>query len=216
MACRDENKAHIGLVDAHAEGDGGADDDGLARHEGLLRRLARGSLHAGMIVDGIVTRLAQIDGGRFRILARQAIDDAGFAAMVVHEVPELFRRARLGGNTKLDIGPVEALHEDLGRARKHAIDDITPRRLISRRREGADGHARERIAKARQRLIFGAEAWPPLRDAMGLIHGDQRDGKPLQGHYHLPCHQPLGRKIEDGELPRRHLAPDLHIDAAIL
>ena len=47
-----ENKAHIRLVDPHAKGNGGADDDTLLGHEQVLRLGAILRLHPSVIGNG--------------------------------------------------------------------------------------------------------------------------------------------------------------------
>ena len=48
-----DDVADVGFVDAHAEGDGGADDLGFVADEGLLVFGALGGIEAGVVGDGV-------------------------------------------------------------------------------------------------------------------------------------------------------------------
>ncbi len=71
-----EDEAHIGFVDAHAEGDGRDHDHIGLGHEGVLVGLARLLGHAGVIGQRADAFGGEQAGGFFGLLARQAIDDA--------------------------------------------------------------------------------------------------------------------------------------------
>ena len=84
-----EDVAHVGLVDAHAESDGGDHHRIGLGHEGVLVRLAHLLAHAGMIGERVDAGLHQQRGRILRALARQAIDDAALALMRLHEGEKL-------------------------------------------------------------------------------------------------------------------------------
>ena len=44
-----DDVAHVGFVDAHAEGDGGYDDINILLEEGVLVLTTHGGIHASMI-----------------------------------------------------------------------------------------------------------------------------------------------------------------------
>ena len=76
---RDE--AHVGLVDAHAEGDGGDDDDAVLAQEALLVARADAARPGRRDRAGRQSRRREPGGRLLDLRARQAIDDAGVARM---------------------------------------------------------------------------------------------------------------------------------------
>ena len=78
--------AHVGLVDAHAEGDGRNDADGIVLEEGVLVGRALGGVHAGVVGQGVDPLLAQELRGAVDLGARQAIDDAALALVARQEL----------------------------------------------------------------------------------------------------------------------------------
>ena len=87
----------VGLVDAHAEGDGGADHHAVLALEAVLGQAAVVGVHAGVVVQRAVAGLAQRLGEALGPGAGGAIDDAGLAAAVVDEAQHLLARLGLGG-----------------------------------------------------------------------------------------------------------------------
>ncbi len=75
---RDE--AHVRLVDAHAEGDGGDDDHALLAQEALLVARARRGVQPGMVGQRVAALRRSARRPSLPSSARQAIDDAGVAA----------------------------------------------------------------------------------------------------------------------------------------
>ena len=70
-----DDGADVGLVDAHAEGDGGDDDFELAGEEVALDALAGGGVEAGVVGGGELR--AEVRGELFGGLARGSVDDGG-------------------------------------------------------------------------------------------------------------------------------------------
>ena len=104
---RDE--AHVGLVDAHAERDGGDDHDAVLVDEAILVAGALTGIEARMIGQRRDAGLGQRSRGILDLGARQAIDDAGIACMALaDEGLELRRRVLLVDDFIADVRPVEA------------------------------------------------------------------------------------------------------------
>jgi hypothetical protein len=78
---RDE--AHVRLVDPHAERDRRDDDHAVVALEAGLRRRAVGRLHAGVVGQRVDALRREPRGGLVDLAARQAIDDAALARMLV-------------------------------------------------------------------------------------------------------------------------------------
>ena len=83
------DESHVGLVDTHAERDGRDDHHAVLAQEASLVRGARASVHAGVIRQRVDTLLPQPLCGLLDFLARQAVDDAGFAGVTGEKVGKL-------------------------------------------------------------------------------------------------------------------------------
>ena len=81
--------ADVGLVDAHAEGDGGDNHFKLAGLEGALHALASFCVKACMICGG-GHQLRQLFGKAFRLLARCGVDD-GWTAIAMSKKSRKWR-----------------------------------------------------------------------------------------------------------------------------
>ena len=59
-------------------------------------------------------------------------------------------------------------------------DDIVARHLVGGGRKGHDGHFGELLVEHAQLCVFRSEIVAPLRDAMCLVDGEERDADVLQ------------------------------------
>ena len=75
------DEAHVRLVDAHAEGDGGADDDPVLAQKTRLVPPANLGGQAGMVGQGREPLFPEEGRRALHLLARQAVDDARIAQM---------------------------------------------------------------------------------------------------------------------------------------
>ena len=78
-----KHEAHVGLVDAHAEGDRRADDDAVLLQEDVLVVRAHDVVEAGVIGQRPAPALGELARQLFGAPARGAIDDAALAGMRV-------------------------------------------------------------------------------------------------------------------------------------
>ena len=106
-----DDGADIGLVDAHAEGDGRDDDFELAREEVALDAFARGGVETGVVGGG---RSAEGGGEVFGGLARGGVDDGGAVGFFLEELGGELIAAGLGELDDLDgeIVAAEAVDEE--------------------------------------------------------------------------------------------------------
>ena len=75
------DEAHIGLVDAHAEGDGGRHHHAVFLLEGILVGVAHRLVEAGMVRQRAHAGRRESGGQFLDLAARGAIDDAALACM---------------------------------------------------------------------------------------------------------------------------------------
>ena len=80
---RDET--HVGPVDAHAERDGGDDDDHLLGEEAVLVFRPDVRTQARVVRQGVVAVRPKRLRDTLHLLARQAVDDAGVVGMLLSD-----------------------------------------------------------------------------------------------------------------------------------
>ena len=144
-------------------------------------------------------------------LARQAIDDAAFAAVTVEEIGHLPLPFLLHLDRQLDIRPVEAEHHRFGIAVEQTGDDIVAGHGIGRGGQRRDRYAGEGMTKLGQLFVFRAERRSPLRNAMGFVDGEQADIELCDRREHAFGHQTFRRHVEQPGLARRRAAPGRHV-----
>ena len=189
-----DDKAHVRLVDSHAEGDGGHDDVDLL-HQELVLVLGPGfGVQAGMVGQGPDSVDGEHLGHLFHLFAAQAIDDAGFAGVLADEADDVFLRFHLVPHLIVQIGPVEGRFEHFGVLDAEILEDVA---LHLGRGGGGEGNDRSRLDfldDGADFPVFRTEIMPPFRDTMGLVHGVEGNldaleegdvfllGKGLRGH----------------------------------
>ena len=80
------------------------------------------------------------------------------------------------------------------------LDDLLARQLVGGRGQRDARHVGKALGDHRQADIFRAEIVPPLRYAMRLVDGEQRDIGPAEQGEAARRQQPLGRDIEQVEI----------------
>ena len=169
---RDE--AHVGLVDAHAEGDRRHHDQSRLAQEAPLVRGARRRIHAGVVRQRRhVVRDQELRDLVDRV-ARQRVDDARFTAvLVLDERQQLRARVALLDHAIADVRPIEAGDED-PRFDQQALGDLLPRRHIGSGGQRDARHGAEALAQHRELAVLGPEVMAPLRHAVRFVDGEQR------------------------------------------
>ena len=93
------DEAHVGLVDAHAEGDGRDHDDAVLAQEAVLVAAAHAGVQPGVVGQRGEALVGQPGGGFLDLLARLAVDDAGVAVVLVAQEAQQLARAALSFST---------------------------------------------------------------------------------------------------------------------
>ena len=170
-----EDVADIGLVDAHAEGDGRDDHHPRLGDEDVLVSVAVLRGHPGMVGERAEPFAFQQRRGLLDLAARQAVDDAALPAALLDEGEKLApcRVSRLHGEP--DIGPVETGDELRGVGRQQPGRDVLARHLVRRRGQRQYRHVGEPRAEGGERRVFRPEGRAPLRNAVRLVDGKQRN-----------------------------------------
>ena len=136
--------------------------------------------------------------------------------MAGDEAPQLPLPLALHLHRELDVGAVETEHELLCPAAEQLVHDVDPGHLVGRGRQRRDRDAGEELAQAAQVLVFRAEGRAPLRDAVGLVDGEERDRQAGEGRQHALGHQPFRSHVEEPRLARRRAAPGGDVVAAVV
>ncbi|EGY01901.1 hypothetical protein AZA_54302 [Nitrospirillum viridazoti Y2] len=204
------DESDVGLVDAHAEGDGRHHHHALALDEAVLVGLAHRRVQAGMIGQGVQPLVLQPVGQRLHPGARQAIDDARVLRMVAaDEVQQLPALIVLGRHAIGDVGPVEAGDELPRLAQSQALHDVGLGLRVGRGRQRDARHGGETLVQHRQLQVFRPEVVAPLADAVRLVQGEQADARPVQQLQEARGDQPLRRHVQQVQIAP--LARPLHI-----
>ena len=169
------DEAHVALVDAHAERDGGDDDQDLVAREGVLDAPPLVRRQAGVIGGGVDAVGAELVGDFFRALARQAVDDARLALVDGEELQQLVQRLALLDDGVADVGPVEAGDVDGGVGEPEPDAHVVARLGVGGGGAGHDGDAGEQAAQLPELDVLGPEVVAPLADAVRLVDGEQGD-----------------------------------------
>jgi hypothetical protein len=168
------DEAHIGLVYAHAESDGGDHHDALVALEACLVIGARSGIHAGVIGQRIHALRRQPRRGFVHLPARQAVDDAGCARVfATDEAQQLVARVVLVDDGVADVGTIEARNKHPRALEREPVHDLGARLRVCSGGERDARHLRETLVQYRQLQIFRAEIMPPLRNAVRLVNGEQ-------------------------------------------
>ena len=123
---RDE--AHVRLVDAHAEGDGGHHHDGIVADEAAEMFAAGLVLLVRVVRQRVDARVHQERGGLVHGLAREAVDDARVAGVfLANELQQLFARVVTLGDAVANVRAIEARDEDARGIELQLRDDFFPR-----------------------------------------------------------------------------------------
>ena len=200
--------ADIGFVDAHPEGHGGADDQAVLGVEAMFDHAAVIDVHSGVVMAGVVTRLAQALGQRFGFGAGAAIDDARLPFAGGGEAEDLLAGLVFDLEGKGKIGAVEAAQEGFGGfVIKQAVTDFRARFRIGGGGEGRDGDV-EGAAQRADAEVIGTEIVAPLADAMGLVHGNQRDTGAGQHAFGAGRREAFGRDVEQFQGALFEAVPD--------
>ena len=174
------DKAHVGLVDAHAESDGRHHHHALLLAENGLVVGAYLRIHPRVVRQRADALLGQPLRRLFHLLARQAVDDAGVARLAVHvlgadEAQQLLARTVLLDDGVADVRAVEAGEKDARTRQRQPLDDLIARDGIGRGRERDARHVRKALVQHGKLDVLRPEIVPPLRHAVGLVDGEQAD-----------------------------------------
>ena len=186
-----DDKAHVGLVNAHAKGVGGHHHRGPVVEEVLLVSQALLVLQAPVVAGGGVAPLPQGVADLLHGLAGAAVHNAA-------ALPALRQLVLGAAHLKVEVGPVKAGDGDPGVTELQQGEDVLPHPGRGRGRKGRHHRPPGQLGqKLRDGQVAGAEVLPPLGDAVGLVHGHHGDGRAFGEVQKLRGQQPLRRHVDD-------------------
>ena len=209
------DESHIGLVDAHAEGDGRHDDVYFLLDEVVLRHRSHLGVESGVVGRGLEAVELQLLRQFLHLLARQAVDDATLALVLPEESDDLAVGVLLAHflpDLIIEVGAVERALELLGVDDAQALLDVGAHLVGGRRRKRYDGNLvdapelRYLVDGGPDVAILGPEIVPPLGDAMSLIDGKERNLKRLEERKVVLLVERLGSHVQQFSLTRLHIA----------
>ena len=140
--------------------------------------------------------VAQQVGQLFGALARADVDDA--AAFDPPQQPEQLPVLVLGAADAVgEVGTCEAAAQDVGLGEVEVAHDVLGHERRGRGGERQHRHAGKLAAQLGDAQVGGAEVVAPLRDAVGLVDGQQRDLHPLDAQPEGVGREPLGGDVEE-------------------
>ena len=169
------NKANIGLVDAHAEGDGGAYHVHILHQEFILYFAALATIHTGVVGQGFDAVHLQQFCNLFGFLAAEAVDDTTLAAVGFDVLNDLLSNIRFRANLVIQVGTVEGGFEQLRIQHTEVLLNV----LLHLRRcsgcERHDGAIGYLLNDGAQSAILRTEVVPPFRNTVCFVDGHERD-----------------------------------------
>ena len=191
-----DDEAHVGAVDAHAEGDGGHHDVRPLVHEGVLVGPSLLVGEPGVIADRSQAPARERRGQLVHLGPADAVDDPRLAAVAPDGGQHLGQPIGARLDAIDEVGPIERADQHRGDREPQLGDDIGAHLRGGRRRVGVHGHPGERRPKPAELPILRPEIVAPLADAVGLVDGEERRPPPPQPLEEAVHHEPLGRHEE--------------------
>ena len=190
------HEAHVGFIDAHAEGDGGHHHLQIVTLERFLHLRAAIVVQPGVVGADAQPAALQTRGGVFHLGAAVAIDNAALAALILHEAPQLIERLEFFHQRVADVRPVEAadLHQRV--LQRQQAHDIAAGGLVGGGGQRDHRHRREALFQLTQRAIFRPEVMAPLRNTVRLIHRQHRRRTVIEQAEEAFHHQPFRRDVQ--------------------
>lgn len=166
------DKAYVGFVDAHAEGDGGDDDVDFFFEEGVLVVAAGLGVHAGVVGAGFDVVGFEDGGELFYFFAGQAVDYAALAGVVFDEFYDvLVDVVCLGPYFVVEVGAIERGGEFGGVCHAEVFLYVGFYLGGGGGGEGDDGRAAYLVNRGTDVAVFGTEVVAPFRYAVGFVDG---------------------------------------------
>src|SRR5580704_3036543 len=145
-------------------------------------------------------------------LARAAIDNAALALMTSDRCFYLQRGIGLAPHREMDVRPVEGPDENARLGGKQLPDDVRAGWRVGGGRHRDELKIADRLRRLREAEVFGPEIVPPLRDAMGLVDGEDIGSRLAKKGGRIRTSEALRRDVEEAISP----PPQARLDCRIV
>ncbi len=201
------DEADVRLVDPHTERDRGDHDNAVLQAEPSLGVATGLRAHAGVVCDRVDAASAQPPGGLVHLLSRAAVDDPGLPVPPGQEPRQLSTGVAALDHGVADVGTVEARHERRRLGHCQPLVHLRAGDGVGGGGQGDPWDVREPLVQLGQPQVLRPEVVPPLRHAVRLVDGEQRDAVPVvQCREQLPergSQRPLRSDVEQVEIAGR-------------
>ena len=204
------DETNVGLVDAHAERDGGDDDDSVFAQKASLVSGAHPGVETRVVRQRVESAGLQELGRRLDALAAERIDDSRIVRVLgLDETEQLLAWLGLVHDAVLDVRPVEACDEVLRLAQLQPGGDLPVRRIRRRSGECDPRHGGPAVGQLRQCEIVGPKVVAPLRHTVGFVDGEKCDLTAVEKLLRCLRREALGCDVEQIEVAGDVVAFDL-------
>ena len=200
-----DHVAHVGFVDTHAEGDRGDDDVDPLHEEVVLVGGTRGGIHAGMVGPGADAVGDEQFGELLDLLAAQAVDDAALALVLLDEADDLAVHVVFGPDLVVEVRTVERRLENRGVGHAQVLLDVELHLGGGRGRQGDQRRRTDLVDDRPDTAVLRAEVVAPLRDAVRLVDGVERNPYLAQERHVVLLGERFGSEVEQLGLARQHV-----------
>ena len=197
---RVQHEAHVGAVDAHAEGHGRDDHVDLLVRERVLRAAAHLGVETGVVGDALHAALAQRFVDALDLLARDRVDDAGLATVARQHAADLLDELVARLHAVDQVRPVAGGHEHERIDEAELALDVAPHVLVGGGGESLQRHERRAAAQLAELAVLGPEIVAPVADAVRLVDRDRRQAARNEALEETLEHEAFGRGVEQLEL----------------
>ncbi|MNX86286.1 hypothetical protein D3C86_1181620 [compost metagenome] len=209
---RVDDKAHIGAIDPHPEGDGRHDEIHPLGREGLLVLPPGLGAEARMVRQGLVAQALQGLAQALHVGAADAVDHSRLARMAIEHRAHLPEQVLAVLGAVEEVRPIEVAHQGQGVVHAEGAHHVLAHRLGGGGGVGVDPHLGEPLAELGEVAVVGPELVAPLADAVRLVHGEEADGRALEQIVDVRGRKALGREVQELDLP----VADRLVSAALL
>ena len=193
------DKAHVGLVDPHSEGDCCHDHDVFAGNKGRLIGGADLRIEPGVIGQhGASGSRAELFGQLLDLAAGRRIDDPR-TWLLGHQIAQLPQAIVAVEDGITDVGPVKPGDNQAIGGNTQLRHDIGAGLRVRRGGQRQTRNLRKGIHQGPQQPVIGAEIMAPFRHTMRLVDREQRDRCGAQQFAEMGLAGAFGGDIEEIE-----------------